>query len=73
MISLSLLIGVLFLYFVLIEVLKQSKTLTFLFLLCLFFPKLLLLLLFIYFLTTKGGVGNGDQMELNTSGQSVKF
>ena len=26
-----------------------------------------------FFLTTKGGVGNGDQTELNTSGQSVKF
>ena len=60
-------ICVLFLNFVLIEVLKQSKTLTFLFLLCFFSPQKYV------FLTAKGDVGNRSLMEVTSSGQSVEF
>ena len=48
------------------EVLKQSKPLTFLFLLCLIFPK-------IFFLTTKGKVGKRSLTKVTSGGQNVKF
>ena len=48
------------------EVLKQSKPLTFLFLLCLISLK-------IFFLTTKGKVGNRSLTKVTSGGQNVKF
>ena len=67
MISLSPLIGALFLYFVLIEVLKQSKTLTFFIFVMFVFPYKYV------FPTAKVEMGNGALTEVISGGQSVKF